>query len=181
MTVDQPDPNSMRSDAASDALFSELQNELRSVARSVFTGERSGHTLQPTALVNETWLKIGRRADLAQNKAHFFAIAARVMRQILADHARGKLTAKRGGQKRRVTFVDGEMGRSDSSFDAFAFHDALERLSAINTRYAEVTELRLLGSLTVPEISEMIGVSENTVKRDWQASQAWLARELADS
>ena len=162
-----------------DRLFQELNSELRGLANVIFAGQHASHTLQPTVLINEAWLKLSGRGNLVNDKQHFLALAARVMRQILADHARGKSALKRGGPRATLSLHEGSVASELPDLDAIAFHDALERLSQLNRRHAEVVEYRILGTLRIPEIAEILGVSENTVLRDWQAARLWLRRELA--
>lgn len=164
---------------AIDRLFEELNSELRGLAGAIFSDQHASHTLQPTVLINEAWLKLSGKNNLVNDKQHFLALAARVMRQILADHARGKSALKRGGARATLTLHDGNVATELPDLDAIAFHDALERLSQLNRRHAEVVEYRILGTLRIPEIAEILGVSENTVLRDWQAARLWLRRELA--
>jgi len=159
-------------------LFQELDGELRGLARAVFAGQHVSHTLQPTVLVNEAWLKLSGKADLVNDKQHFLALAAKVMRQILADHARGKIASKRGGSRVKLTLYEGSIASELPEIDIVAFHDALERLSSLNQRHADVVEYRVLGALRISEIADLLGVSENTVLRDWQAARLWLRREL---
>lgn len=166
-------------DDSVDQLFQELNSELRGLAGAIFTDQHVSHTLQPTVLINEAWLKLSGKNSLVNDKQHFLALAARVMRQILADHARGKSALKRGGHRTTLTLHDGNVASQLPDLDAIAFHDALERLSQLNRRHAEVVEYRILGTLRIPEIAEILGVSENTVLRDWQAARLWLRRELA--
>lgn len=162
-----------------DALFQELSGELRGLAGAVFADQHASHTLQPTVLINEAWLKLSARTELVNDRQHFLALAAKVMRQILADHARAKSTTKRGGRRAKLTFCESSVASDMPELDLVAFHDALERLSCLNQRHADVVEFRILGTLRVPEIADLLGVSENTVQRDWQAARLWLRRELA--
>lgn len=161
-----------------DALFQELDGELRGLARVVFADQHASHTLQPTVLINEAWLKLSARSELVNDRQHFLALAAKVMRQILADHARAKGTAKRGGRRAKLTFCESSIAGDAPELDLITFHDALERLSRLNQRHADVVEYRVLGTLHVSEIADLLGVSENTVLRDWQAARLWLRREL---
>lgn len=160
-------------------LFQELDGELRGLARAVFADQHASHTLQPTVLINEAWLKLSGHKELVNDRQHFLALAAKVMRQILADHARAKSATKRGGRRAKLTLVEGSVASDMPELDAIAFHDALEHLSSLNQRHAEVVELRLLGTLRIHEIAELLGMSENTVQRDWQAARLWLRREFS--
>ena len=162
-----------------DRLFHDLNDELRGLAGAIFSDQHASHTLQPTVLINEAWLKLSGKPNVVNDKQHFLALAAKVMRQILADHARGKSAIKRGGQRATLTLHEGSVASDFPVLDVVAFHDALERLSALNQRHAEVVEYRILGTLRISEIADLLGVSENTVHRDWQAARLWLRRELA--
>ena len=169
---DQPERDSF------DALFQELNDELRGLARAIFAEQHQSHTLQPTALINEAWLKLSKGSEWTQDRKHFFALAARVMRQILADHARGRLTAKRGGDRARLTLYESSLASELPELDAVAFHEALSRLATLNKRHADVVQYRILGTLRISEIADLLEISENTVLRDWQAARLWLRREL---
>lgn len=161
----------------SDTLFDSVQVELRHLAGVIFSEQKDSHTLQPTALVNEVWLKLASSSP-TQNKAHFLALAAKAMRQILADHARRKSRQKRGGHALRMTLDDSCFMAAGREIGLVEFSDALEQLESLNQRHAQVAEMRLLGSLTVEEIAGLLEVSEGTVKRDWQAARLWLIGEL---
>jgi RNA polymerase sigma factor (TIGR02999 family) len=141
--------------------------------------ERVGHSLQPTALVNEAYLRL---VDLNrvgwQDRAHFFAIAARVMRRILVDRARAKRYQKRGGGAQHVTLIESFTPGSDPDFDLIALDDALDALSKLDERKSRVVELRYFAGLTVQETAEALNVSRDTVLRDWQFSRDWLKREI---
>lgn len=165
---------------AVDSLFVQFESELRGLASAVFFEQDASHTLQPTALISEAWLKLSGGAEAVESRQHFFALAARVMRQILTDHARAKNTLKRGGQGCRVTFHESQFGEVDTGFDVSSLNDALTKLDSLNRRHAEIVELRLLGMLSIAEIAGLTGVSERTVKRDWQAARLWLMSELRE-
>ena len=157
-----------------------VHEELRRIARRCVAGERPGHSLQATALVNEAYLRL---VDVQrvhwQNRAHFLAMAARMMRRILVDHARGRLAEKRGGTMQRVTL--GDAGAEPSAHDGLevlALHEALERLAALDPEQARLVELRYFGGLGIEETAEALGVSAATVKREWAVARAWLRREL---
>lgn len=172
-------PESVMPVPAMNVLFAQFESELRGLALHVFSEQHASHTLQPTALISEAWLKLANRADIVNDKQHFLALAARVMRQILADHARARSSAKRGGRRAKLTLYENSLSEHLPELDAVALHDALERLAMLNRRHAEVVEYRILGTLRIPEIAGILGVSENTVLRDWQAARLWLRRELA--
>jgi RNA polymerase sigma factor (TIGR02999 family) len=164
-----------------DRLVDRVDGELRQVARGLMRNERRGHTLQPTALVNEAYLRLvgDSRIDW-QNRAHFFGIAAQAMRQILVDHARRKGAAKRGGSWHRVTFDEQLPLGGPSIVDTLDLVDALERLADLDPRMERVVILRFFAGLTVEEVAHLLGVSPRTVHNDWKVARMWLARELAD-
>ena len=142
--------------------------------------ERANHTLQPTALVHEAYLKlVGDPGARWESRAHFFGAAARAMRQILVDHARRHHAHKRGGELDRVT-LDEEIADSNArSFEILALNDALEKLAAKDPRMARVVELRIFGGLVSKEVAHVLGFSKRTVDEDWKMAKMWLARELA--
>ena len=152
--------------------------ELRRLARYYLSDQRVGHTLQPTALVHEAFLRLAGDAPHCENRSEFYGIAARLMRQILIDYARTRQAVKRGGRFERLD-LDGELVASrDREPDLVALDEALERLAALNPRKARVVELRFFGGLSAQESAEVLNVSEVTVKRDWQFARTWLLREL---
>ena len=159
-------------------LFGQLHTELRQLAGAIFAEQDGPHLLQPTALVNEVWLKLAGKITSVENRPHFFALSARAMRQVLADYARHSQRKKRGGNAVRLTFSESRFAAKLDSVDLLAFHEALDRLAALNARHAQVAEFRLLGSLSIEEIAELLGINERTVKRDWQAARLWLQSEL---
>lgn len=159
-------------------LFTTLSQELRSLAGAVFAEQRNDHTLQPTALINEVWLKLSKFSDRIQDRAHFLALAARAMRQVLTDYSRAKHTEKRGGRAYRLTFSAQSFGTDMPTFDLVDFNDSLDRLRELNERHAKVAELRLLGTLSMAEIATVLGVHERSVKRDWRIARLWLLAEL---
>ncbi len=160
-----------------DALFAAVRRELDRIAHRYLAGERSGHTLETAALVNEAYLKLfDQRRSEWHSRAHFLAIAAQSMRRILVDRARARGAHKRGGDAIRITFD--ERGLASDDRDALAVHDALERLAALDPTRAKIVELRFFGGLTHPEIAEVLGVSLSTVERNWRLARAWLHREL---
>ena len=149
------------------------------MARRYMGRERPGHSLQPTALVNEAYLRL---VDLQrvrwQDRAHFFAMSARLMRRVLVDVARTKAYQKRGGALQRVTFLEELLPDSEPTHDLIALDDALTALAAQDSRKSQVVEMRFFGGLTVEETAEALGVSRDTVLRDWQFSKDWLRREM---
>jgi RNA polymerase sigma factor (TIGR02999 family) len=167
---------------ALDSLVPLLYNRLRRLAAYLLQGERSGHTLQPTALVNEAYLKLAGQANSPwQNRAHFFAVAGRAMRQILVDYARQRRREKRGGGVSLVPLEEGQGFVAGRSIDLLALDEALDRLAADDKRKALVVELRYFGGLSNQEIAEALQVSVNTVMRDWDFAKAWLSREMSGS
>jgi RNA polymerase sigma factor (TIGR02999 family) len=140
--------------------------------------ERPGHTLQPTALVHEAFLKLAGSADVEwRDRAHFFGVAARLMREILVDYARQKGAAKRGSGV-RITLDDSLLIAEDRLADAVAIDEVVQRLEALDPRQGHIVELRFFGGLSVEEVAEVMGISSPTVKREWQSAKAWLHREL---
>lgn len=165
---------------ALNALLPIVYGELRRVAAGYLRRERPGQTIQATALVHEAYLRLMRERHVTwQNRAHFCAIAANSMRQILVERARARRTAKRGGGAARITLVDELVGVGpDQGVDVEALHEALERLAAMDPARARLVELRYFGGLTIEETAEALGLSPATVKRGWALARAWLAREL---
>jgi RNA polymerase sigma-70 factor (ECF subfamily) len=167
-------------DTALHKLIPLVHQELRRLARRYMFGERPGHTLQTTALVNEAYLRlVNSRQVNWQNRAHFFAISAQLMRRILVDSARARRYQKRGGAIPKVTLDEAVIGAQEKSQDLIALDDALKALSAIDPRKARVVELRFFGGLEVKETAEVLKVSPDTVLRDWRLAKAWLKREMS--
>ena len=175
--------------AAGELLLPAVYDELHRQAERAMRREGSDHTLQPTALVHEAYLRLVDQRRVAwRNRAQFFGIAAETMRRILVDHARGRLAAKRGGGAARVTLDDASPVAGDAggapgadALDILALHDALERLAALDEAQARVVELRYFGGLSIEETAEAMGVSPATVKREWAVARGWLRRELDGS
>ncbi len=162
-----------------DSLLPVAYQELRRLAASYLRRERPGQTLQPTALVHEAYLRLMKdKPDRWQNRAHFCAIAAHSMRQILIERARARGALKRGGGGPRVTLDEALVAGVERGIDLLALDEALERLAAIDAEQARLVELRFFGGLTVEETAEAMGISPATVKRHWTVARAWLAREL---
>jgi len=162
-------------------LFELLYSDLRRMAKSQLRSERSDHTLQPTALVHEVYVKVfGDTPPPAYSRSHFMALAARVMRQYLVDHARARKTRKRGGEKTRVEFDEAWIYDDRRSDEFLAVHDALERLRRWAPRQSHIVEMRFFGGLSEDEIAEHLQVSSRTVKRDWAMARAWLHAELSE-
>ena len=165
--------------SAAERLFPVIYGELHDVARGIFASQRAGHTLQPTALIHEAWFKLGGNLDNVQGRKHFFVLAAKAMRQVLADCARGRQRQKRGGDAGRVTLNGGVEPAAAAGLDLVALDDTLRRLTELQPRHGQIAELRLLGALTIPETAEALGISKWTVEEDWAMAKAWLRKELA--
>jgi RNA polymerase sigma factor (TIGR02999 family) len=162
-----------------DSLLPVVYQELKRLAAGYLRRERAGYTLQPTALVNEAYLRLLKDDPQRwQNRAHFCAIAAHSMRQILIERARARNAQKRGGPRARVTLDDALVAGGERSIDLVALDEALERLAAIDPAQARLVELRFFGGLTVEETADALHISPATVKRHWTVARAWLAREL---
>ncbi len=165
---------------AAEQLMPLVYDELHHVAERLLRHESRGHTLQPTALVNEAYLRlIGQTKVDWQGKTHFFAIGARMMRRILVDHARRKKSQKRGGRLHRIALSDDLCVSNSSDEDVLAIEEALEKLETLDPRQAKIVELRFYGGLSVEEVAEVLGVSKRTVESDWTMVRAWLRRELS--
>jgi RNA polymerase sigma factor (TIGR02999 family) len=156
-----------------------VHEELRRLARRQMAGERPGHTLQPTALVNEAYLRLVNLKQMQwQDRAHFFAMGARLMRRILVDFARSRGYQKRGGAAKQVSFTEALEVAEAQATDVVALNDALEALADVDERKSRVVELRFFGGLSLEETAEVLNVSRETVKRDWQFAKMWLLRHL---
>jgi len=156
-----------------------VYDELRKLARRYMARERVGQTIQATALVHEAYLRLMKeKAPVWQNRAHFCAIAAASMREILVERARARAAAKRGGSQVRVSLSDVRASGKDASFDMLALHEALERLSKMDPQLVRIVELRFFGGLTVEETAEEMGTSPASIKRAWSMARAWLRREM---
>src|SRR6202142_1300608 len=156
-----------------------VYDELRRLAGSYMRRERDDHTLQATALVHEAYLKlVEQRSVNWQSRAHFFGVAAQLMRRILIDHARGHSRQKRGGEDKKVSLDEAFVFSEQQADELLAVDDSLNRLAEIDPRQARVVELRFFGGLSVEEAAEVLGVSPKTVKRDWSVAKAWLHGEL---
>ncbi len=165
--------------AALDRLFPLVYGELRQAAARLLQGERPGHTLQPTALVHEAYLKLCGQTDMdLKNRAHFFGVAARAMRQILVDHARRRNAAKRGGGAEPAVLSDEHIGLDVPFDELLSLNDALDRLDRLSPRLREVVEYRFFGGLTEDEVAEVLRVTPRTARRDWAKARAWLHKEL---
>ena len=165
---------------ALDALMPLVYSELRRLAANYLRRERQNHTLQPTALVNEAYLKlVDQRSPHWQNRAQFYGVAAQLMRRILVDHARHHQAAKRGGsdQQRLSITSAGDLGEKPD-FDLLALHEALEELKAFDPQQERIVELRFFGGLSIEETAEVMSIGHATVERDWKMARAWLRRKL---
>ncbi len=166
-------------EAALAQLIPIVHDELRRLARRQMAGERAGHTLEPTALVNEAYLRLVNLKQMQwQNRAHFFAMGARLMRRILVDFARSRGYRKRGGGAQQVSFTQALGVAQDQPTDVVALNDALEALAGVDERASRVVELRFFGGLSVEETAEVLNVSRETVRRDWKFAKMWLLRYL---
>ncbi len=164
---------------AADRLTPLLYTELRALAGSFLRKERADHTLQPTALVHEAWLRLaGQPSSAWTDTAHFKAVAAGVMRRVLVDHARRRASDKRGGDWRRVSLSGAAEGMAPDIADVLALDQALHRLAGLHARQARVAELRFLAGLSVEETAHVLGVDPRTVKSDWATARLFLAQEL---
>ncbi len=167
--------------AALDELLPLVNDELRRLARNYLRRENPGHTLQPTALVNEAYLRlIDQKHVQWQNRAHFFGIAAQLMRRILVDHARRHAYAKRGGGAIQVSFHEGMAVTEAKTAELLAVHEALEQLTKLDARKGHIVELRFFGGLSLEEVAEVLSISSPTVQREWRAAKAWLHRLLTE-
>ena len=163
---------------ALDRLMPLVYAELRKLARSYVRGERPNHTLNATALVNEAYIRLAdQRETQWQNRAHFYGIAAQLMRRVLIDHARKKQSEKRGGGEVPIEF-DERIGAPRRPSELIALDDALQSFARIDARGARIVELRQFGGLTVEEVADVLHISPATVKREWTAAKAWLKREI---
>ena len=172
--------------SASEQLMAAVYAELHAQAARAMGRENPEHTLQATALVNEAYLRlIDQRRVQWRNRAHFFGVAAQLMRRILVDHARGRHAAKRGAGMPQITLgqadVASDAAPDDGGVDVLMLHDAIERLAAIDPRQARVVELRYFGGMNIEGTAEALDVSPATIKREWTVARAWLRRELSAS
>jgi len=165
---------------AMDALMPLVHDQLRRLAQSYMRRERIGHTLEPTALVHEAYVRLVDQRDVQwSNRGHFYALAAQAMRRVLVDHARAHRAAKRGGAGERVTLsglAAGGVGPGD--VDVLWLHDALEQLAELDAHQAQVVELRYFAGMSVEEVAEVMSLSPATIKREWSTGRAWLAHAL---
>jgi RNA polymerase sigma factor (TIGR02999 family) len=161
-------------------VFPLIYDELRRLAQQQLLREPDGHTLSPTALVHEAYMRLIDYSRMEwQGRAHFMAVASTAMRRILVDHARGHRSAKRGGMLKRISIDDVELGAEDRAELLIAIDDALGRLKEIDARQAQVVECRFFGGMTEEETADALGIGLRTAKRDWAKAKSWLHREIA--
>jgi RNA polymerase sigma factor (TIGR02999 family) len=166
--------------AAEQQLFPLIYRTLHRLAVNFMRRERGEHTLEPTALIHETYLRLaGSGPDAWENRTHFFAVAAQIMRRVLVDHARARLAGKRGSGRRRVELDERFLFVEDDPGELLALDEALGRLAQLDERQARLVELRFFAGLTVEETAAILGVSPRTVKRDWAVARAWLHGEVS--
>jgi RNA polymerase sigma factor (TIGR02999 family) len=167
---------------AFDALIPVVYEELRKLARHYLRQEPSGHTLQSTALVHEAYVRLaGQQAPHWKGRTHFYGVAARLMRQILVDHARRRRADKRGGDSITLVLDERLVGSSRQDLDVLDLDDALNRLAELSPQQSQIVELRFFSGLSIEDTSEVLGVSPATVKRGWTTARAWLFREMQRS
>ena len=164
---------------ALNALIPLVYGELHRIAQRYWSGQPQGHTLQPTALIHEAYLKLVTGGETTfQNRAHFFAVASMAMRQILVNHAEASVAKKRGGTQRKLSLDEVDAMVQQEAEQVLALHSALGRLEKMDPRKSRVVELRYFGGLSIEETAQALGISAVTVTRDWQTARAWLAREI---
>lgn len=169
-------------DAAREELIPLVYDELHRLAHRYMRKERPGITLQTSALVNEAYLRlVDQKSVQWQNRAHFFGIAAQMMRRILVDYARGRGNQKRGGDLQRITFNEAVIVSHDRAAEVVALDEALTGLAKVDARKSQLVELRFFAGLSIEEAAEVLGVSPGTVMRDWTLAKAWLRREMSSS
>lgn len=165
-------------EAARDELIPLVYDALRRIARHHLRGERAGHTLQTTALINEAYLKLVEQSVPWQSREHFFGIAARLMRQILVDYARARQRLKRGGDQQQISLTSNAEIVDGQAADLLALNEALETLAQVDPQKSRIVELRFFGGLTIEETAKVMGISTPSVERGWRAARAWLQTEL---
>jgi RNA polymerase sigma factor (TIGR02999 family) len=159
-----------------------VYDQLRAVADGFFRGQPSDHTLQPTALVHEAYLRlVHQEGQKWSSRAHFFAVAAKAMRQILINHAERRAAAKRGGDRQKLTLNEHLTPARECDVDLLELNEAVSRLSELSERMGQVVELRFFGGLTVEEVAHVLSVSRRTVEGDWNMARAWLSREMDEA
>lgn len=166
---------------AAERLFPLVYRELRRIAAVQMRGERKDHTLEPTALVHEAFLRLAGSTDIQpKNRAHFFAIAAQAMRRILVDYARRRKAAKRGAGERPAALFDVAHPESDPDGYVMALNQALDELAVLDPRQARIVELRFFGGMTIEETGALLEIGHATIERDWKLAKAWLHRRIRD-
>ncbi len=168
-------------EAARDELIPIVYDTLHRIARHQLRGERAGHTLETTALINEAYLKLVEQRVSWQSRAHFFGIAARLMRQLLVDYARTRGRLKRGGDRQQISLTAAAGVAREEAVDLLALDKALETLAEVDPQSSRIVELRFFGGLTIEETAQVMGISTPTVERGWRAARAWLQTELSPS
>lgn len=168
-------------EAARDELIPLVYETLRRIARHHLRGERAGHSFETAALINEAYLKLVEQSVSWQSRAHFFGIAARLMRQLLVDYARARQRLKRGGDQWRISLAAAAEIEQEQAVDLLALDEALETLARVDPQRSRLVELRFFGGLTIEETAQVMGVSTPTVERGWRAARAWLQTELSHS
>ncbi len=167
--------------ASASRLFPLIYDRLRALAGRHFRRQKPGHTLQPTALVHEVYLRlVDQKGARWKDRAHFFAVAATAMRQILINHARDRKTAKRGGGRPKLPLDEALDAYVEQEVDLISLDDALSELSKLSERKGRIVELRFFAGLTVEEIAHVLGVSKTTVESDWRMARAWLSKQLSE-
>lgn len=169
-------------ESAAGKLLQLVYDDLRHLATAYMQNERASHTLQPTALVHEAYVRMVDWENVSwENRAQFFAVAAQVMRHVLVDHARGKNSAKREGSQQRLALDEGVSFAAEKEFDLLALEGALLSLEKLDPRQAKIVELRFFGGLSIDNVAHVLKVSTTTVKREWTIAKAWFQRELSEN
>ena len=167
---------------AAERLMPLVYDELRRLAARYLQGERSDHTLQATGLVHEAYLRLVEQSSMNwQNRAHFFSVAAQVMRHLLVDYARSRQAAKRGGVREKIEFDEAIASSEERAVDLIALDDALGELGAFDERKSRIVELRFFGGLTTEEIGTVLAISPSTIRREWRIAKAWLRRKIVET
>ncbi len=169
------------SESGDESLVPLLYDRFKALARNYLRGESPGHSLQPTELVHEAYLKLVDQNNVDwKSRSHFFAVGAMAMRRILVDHAKKKKRRKRGGGAERITLVESKVISPHSNQDVLAIDEALTALAALNEHHARIVEMRFFGGLSVEEVAAVMGISDRTVRREWVACRAWLRKRLGN-
>lgn len=168
-------------ESARDQLIPLVLDTLRRIARRQLRAERAGHTLETNALINEAYLKLIEQSVSWESRAHFFGIAARLMRELLVDHARARQRLKRGGGHEQISLTSSAIIVEEQAVDLLALDEALKTLSGVDPQSSRIVELRFFAGLTIDETAQVIGVSTPTVERGWRTARAWLQTELSPS